>query len=80
MPSQATQTKESKGKNEMKQYLKPCPFCGGTDIRIENCEDIFTGIIIGSRIVCYDCLISFDQMEAVCQDDNVKAWNKRAAE
>lgn len=50
--------------------LKPCPFCGGKDIHIEDKED-------WSYVLCYDCLASFWQQEATCPEDNAEAWNRR---
>lgn len=52
--------------------LKPCPFCGGTDIHI-----IRTECGKSAKIECYDCLASFFQMEACCEDDLADAWNRR---
>lgn len=56
----------------MKDELKPCPFCGGSNIHVERDNDL------GSYICCYDCLSSFWQQEACCEEDNIKAWNRRA--
>ena len=50
--------------------LKPCPFCGGTDVHVID-EGNF------SFIECADCLGAFYQREACCVEDNVEAWNKR---
>ena len=52
------------------QKLKPCPFCGGTDVHVID-KTTF------SFIECNDCLASFHQIEACSVDDNVEAWNKR---
>ena len=59
--------------------LKPCPFCGGTNIHVEYEIDDF-GNEKWSYICCYDCLASFFQQEAICDEDNIKAWNRRAGE
>lgn len=53
--------------------LKPCPFCGGIDVHIEEDPHYH-----GSYIQCYECLASFYQAEAICIEDNVRAWNRRA--
>ena len=50
--------------------LKPCPFCGGTDIQIKDEEK-------WSYIWCGDCLMASWQLEACSVEDNVEAWNKR---
>ena len=63
----------------MNDDLKPCPFCGGTNIHVEYEQDDF-GNETGSYILCYDCLASFFQQEACDAEDNVKAWNRRVGE
>ena len=57
--------------------LRPCPFCGGTNIHIEYETDDY-GNETWTYICCYGCLSSFFQQEACCDEDNVKAWNRRA--
>ena len=52
--------------------LKPCPFCGGTDVNVVD-EGNF------SFIECADCLGAFYQREACSVEDNVEAWNKRVS-
>lgn len=54
------------------EELKPCPFCGGTDLRLES----FSGWGI-DIIVCYDCLATFSHQEITCEEDLIKAWNRR---
>ena len=56
--------------------LKPCPFCGGTNIHVESEIDDF-GNETWSYICCYDCLSSFFHQEACCEEDNIRAWNRR---
>ena len=58
------------------EELKPCPFCGGRNIHIEHMDDEEPY----TYICCYDCLASFWQQEAVCEEDNVKAWNRRVTD
>lgn len=29
-------------------------------------------------IVCYDCLATFSQQEITCEEDLIRAWNRRA--
>ncbi len=55
---------------EVMQKLKPCPFCGGTDVHVID-KTTF------SFIECNDCLAAFHQLEACSVDDNVEAWNRR---
>ena len=51
--------------------IKPCPFCGGKDIRIVDRETF-------SYLECPDCLIRFYQCEACSVEENIEAWNRRA--
>lgn len=56
--------------------LKPCPFCGGTVVRVSPyTEDTIRGPIVRWQVFCADCLCSGPKM-------NVKAvavarWNVR---
>ena len=52
--------------------LKPCPFCGGTDLHFRSVFAPDSDVII-----CYDCLASFSQQELTCEEDLIKAWNRR---
>lgn len=60
------------------EELKPCPFCGGEDVRIfsmpkrENCEEQ-----ICYTIICNDCN-SGSGMYIDSKNAAVKAWNRRA--
>lgn len=53
--------------------LKPCPFCGGNDLRMESFSGWGADVII-----CYDCLAIFSQKEITCKEDLTEAWNRRA--
>ena len=53
--------------------LKPCPFCGSTDLHIE-----YSSSWGADRIICYDCLATFSQQEITCENDLIEAWNRRA--
>ena len=50
--------------------LKPCPFCGCTDVNVVDKGNF-------SFIECSGCLGAFYQREACSVEDNVEAWNKR---
>ena len=52
----------------MREKLKPCPFCGSTNLRYEQYGDVC--------IVCNDCG-SFGAMGAD-DDDAAEKWNCRA--
>ena len=51
------------------EQLKPCPFCGGTDLHIEETDYVY--------LICYDCLSWFTQAEITCREDLIDAWNRR---
>lgn len=53
--------------------LEPCPFCGGTDLRLSSFSGWGNDVII-----CYDCLSIFSQQEITCEEDLIRAWNRRA--
>ena len=55
--------------------LKPCPFCGGTDLHLEYFSGWRTDVI-----VCSDCIATFFQQEITCEEDLIKAWNRRVNE
>lgn len=55
--------------------LKPCPFCGGTDLHLESFSGWGNDVI-----VCYECLATFSQQEIICEEDLIEAWNRRADE
>ncbi len=57
----------------MSKKLKPCPFCGGTDLHLVNSSGFGADVII-----CYECLAVFTQQEITCEDDLIEAWNRRA--
>ena len=66
MPNMLTKCKESE--------MKPCPFCIGTEIVIEEYEH---GVGTRYRIFCTGCLAMIDPGYAQ-QPETVKAmWNKR---
>ena len=52
--------------------LKPCPFCGGTDIHIvENGPD-------GFSITCKDCNAWVDNIfEDMTKEQAIELWNRR---
>lgn len=50
--------------------LKPCPFCGCTDVNVVD-EGNF------SFVECSGCLGAFYQREACSVEDNIEAWNRR---
>ena len=62
--------KNSTKLNRKTEELKPCPFCGGTDLHLE-------GIFGPEKIVCYECLAVFSQAESICEEDLIEAWNRR---
>ena len=63
-------------KTDEYRELKPCPFCGDTDLRIYRYIDD-NGAEVNSKITCMGCLISVHQEETCSVDDQVEAWNRR---
>ena len=62
--------------------LKPCPFCGSSDIRV-----VVT--VTGTQIYCDNCLVSilrgpFAESESLAEAEEkskpnaIEAWNRRA--
>lgn len=51
--------------------LKPCPFCGGTDILEYVHDDQYT-------VECYECSANIPSFNG--KADAIKAWNKRVKE
>ena len=55
----------------MSEQLKPCPFCGGADIRPFD-----------NSVVCNSCSASGPDLGhcvgAECRNDAIAAWNRRA--
>lgn len=54
--------------------LKPCPFCGGTDISIH--WDEWSGTYI---ITCNECNADFMQYYEI-REDAIAAWNRRCGD
>jgi Lar family restriction alleviation protein len=62
----------------MNEELKPCPFCGGVDIRIES-EDIgMNEPVIDYEIFCMNC--NSVAAHGCCRTEEaaIKAWNRRS--
>lgn len=57
---------------EQEQELKPCPFCGGTDLHLSGIEQIFIGV---SCNTC-DC----EGPSQKTKRGAIKTWNTRAVE
>lgn len=53
------------------EHLKPCPFCGGEEIQLEEMEGPFGDFL---RVFCVDCEaeVTHETYEEV-----VEAWNRR---
>lgn len=52
--------------------LKPCPFCGGTDIRIVGVGPD------GFSITCKDCNVWVDNIfEDMTEEQAIELWNMR---
>ena len=62
-----------------KEMLKPCPFCGGTDIEIEGDRD-------WKRVMCYYPICTNKKCQCVInifhktEQEAIDAWNNRKGE
>lgn len=64
-----------------KETLKPCPFCGGSDIRITRHPKEGTGLHWNEDVYsmcCYDCGATFPNRYK--RELLVEAWNRRAGD
>ena len=52
-----------------KVELKPCPFCGGTEIKVDNDQGIYF-------VYCDQC--ECETSKYVTEDKAIQAWNRRA--
>lgn len=58
--------------------MKPCPFCGGKDIRFTDHGNIGTGMHSGDHVwsmCCYDCGATFPNRYR--KELLVENWNRR---
>lgn len=55
--------------------VKPCPFCGGSNLFEESYEN---GIGWRYRIICGDCYATVDDGTLRSIEDAVEAWNRRS--
>ena len=62
---------------DMKVELKPCPFCGGTDIESYEVNPGWTDPYW--RIGCPDCGVWFE-IAGWKEQDAAEAWNRRAGD
>lgn len=71
-------SKEEHESSEPESRLKPCPFCGGTDLTLEGLG--YTRIDMPYfqpyRIYCKDCYFNFDLPDCDI-GQAISAWNKR---
>ena len=63
--------------NEKAKDVKPCPFCGGTEIYHERYE---TEVGDRWRIICVCCMAMIDKGWIQQKADNITAWNMRSTE
>ena len=58
------------------EQLKPCPFCGGVDIRVHMYGSVLLGGEPDGFAQCHDC--STTGPTGASQELVVAAWNRRA--
>ena len=56
--------------------LKPCPFCGSTDIDTYETDTGIMGLRGYHYVMCGDCYAETSKMDK--KQDAVKLWNRRA--
>lgn len=55
--------------------LKPCPFCGCTDVRIV--DDYW---IDEMTIICPNCRLLISEDDSLTKEDMIRLWNRRVKE
>ncbi len=61
----------------MTKDLKPCPFCGSTDIYVDGYEH---GAGLRWRVVCLNCMAMVDRGTWQQNYKAIDAWNTRVKE
>lgn len=54
--------------------LKPCPFCGGTNLYVDGYEH---GAGLRWRVLCLDCMATVDPGTIQQKYRAIEAWNRR---
>lgn len=67
---------EAQKQEEQKKILKPCPFCGSTDVHSYISNDAI--FIDGYKVGCYECGCETDDFPK--EEQAIEAWNKRAGD
>ena len=57
--------------------LKPCPFCGNSDVYTLPVCDSDNRQTDQFRVICEECNISFECGDGIGEKAVVEAWNKR---
>ena len=65
------QIKLERSVNNMKETLKPCPFCGGDEVIVQLDPGFFPMFYVG----CHNCGGSATYCEK--REDAIEAWNGR---
>ncbi len=55
--------------------LKPCPFCGGNDIQIDEMESFWDKNETSWRVLCINCIA---ETAGDTKEQAIAAWNRRA--
>lgn len=73
----AGREKSRKVKKSQIDFLKPCPFCGSTDVHLVENDRGKSEI----SITCKDCNVWADHMfDALSKEQAIELWNRRVKE
>lgn len=62
----------------MPEQLKPCPFCGGTDIDMDECKVLMEGVSPYWSAFCNGC--ETNGPATWIESEAITAWNTRKGE
>ena len=58
-------------KNTIENELKPCPFCGSLNVKVDSYE-------LGEKhIYCVNCAVHVKFVNVDSKKDNINSWNTR---
>ena len=73
----AGREKSEKVNESQIDFLKPCPFCGSTDVHLIENDREWSEV----SITCKDCNVWVDHMfDAMSKEEAIELWNRRVKE